>query len=355
MDKGRINEEVAELTSDLSALQSKVTSDLSTLQSKVMTNSNPVGTGSFSMNRKSGTTVGTNSTTEGYRCTASGSYAHAEGNNCTASGDDSHAEGWFCTASGSYAHAEGNETKALQNQHAQGHYNNTTTAIENSLSGTSIGTAFVIGNGTSSSKANAFRVTGDGYVYSVQASMKTGADYAEFFEWADKNKNGEDRAGRFVTFDTNKKIRIANKNDDYILGIVSGNPAIIGNADECWKGRYVTDEFGRYIEEIVEETIVDFDDKTGEEVEKTIEVTKFKENPDYDPEAEYIQRLHRKEWGAIGMLGVLSVYDDGSCVENGYCTVGDGGIAIACERGDSVNAYRVLQRVTNNIVEVLFR
>ena len=122
-----------------------------------------------------------------------------------------------------------------------------------------------------------------------------------------------------------------------------------------WKGRYVTDEFGRYIEEIIEETIVDFDDETGEQFEKIIEVTKFKENPDYDPEAEYIQRLHRKEWGAIGMLGVLSVYDDGSCVENGYCTVGDGGIAIACERGDSVNTYRVLQRVTNNIVEVLFR
>ena len=40
---------------------------------------NPVGTGSFSMNRKSGTTVGTNSVALGYNTTASGKYSYAEG------------------------------------------------------------------------------------------------------------------------------------------------------------------------------------------------------------------------------------------------------------------------------------
>lgn len=40
---------------------------------------NPIGTGSFSMNRKAGTTVGNYSHAEGYNTTASSIYSHAEG------------------------------------------------------------------------------------------------------------------------------------------------------------------------------------------------------------------------------------------------------------------------------------
>lgn len=45
----------------------------------VLNATDPVGTGSFSMNRASGTTVGTNSSTLGYNTTASGENSHAEG------------------------------------------------------------------------------------------------------------------------------------------------------------------------------------------------------------------------------------------------------------------------------------
>ena len=45
---------------------------------------NPVGTGSFSMGRKSGSVIGTNSHAEGDRTTASGNYSHAEGDRTTA-------------------------------------------------------------------------------------------------------------------------------------------------------------------------------------------------------------------------------------------------------------------------------
>ena len=129
---------------------------------------NPTGSGSFSLNRKSGTTVGNYSFAEGYDCTASGinshaegyqtvatrAEAHAEGNNTTASGDcshaegqsttasgaRSHAEGYNTTASGDYSHAEGQETEAASAyQHVSGKFN----IVDNADT-----YAEIIGNGT---------------------------------------------------------------------------------------------------------------------------------------------------------------------------------------------------------------
>ena len=54
---------------------------------------NAIFTGSFSHNRKAGTTIGTNSFAEGFNTTASGKYSHAEGSDTTDSGNYSHAEG----------------------------------------------------------------------------------------------------------------------------------------------------------------------------------------------------------------------------------------------------------------------
>ena len=67
----------------------------------------PIGTGSFSMNRLEGSTVGENSVVFGNNNIASGNSSHAEGYNTKASGDSSHAEGSFTEVSGSYSHAEG--------------------------------------------------------------------------------------------------------------------------------------------------------------------------------------------------------------------------------------------------------
>lgn len=97
---------------------------LATFRNDKMDKFDPVGIGSFSMNRKAGTVVGVNSHAEGNDTTASGSFSHAEGAATTASGEDSHAEGYQATASGSCSHAEGNYTAASGNfSHAEG--NNT--------------------------------------------------------------------------------------------------------------------------------------------------------------------------------------------------------------------------------------
>ena len=317
---------------------------------------------------------------EGYRTTASGDYSHTEGENTGASGSHSHAEGYEAKAIGNCSHAEGYGTEASNcSSHASGKYNAQMTT-EGGISNTE-GTAFSIGNGTSSVlRSNAFSVQYDGTVKAKSTiTASTTADYAEFFEWLDENPNNEDRVGYFVTLDGNR-IKIASDNDDYILGIVSGEPFVLGNGDcDTWNGMYLHDEFRRTIyepapkvEEVEikeerEETYID--EKTGEEKIRTVEVVvghEFKEvegefdgtrpklNPEYDNTQQYISRFDRKEWSPVGMLGVLAVRHDGTAKVNGYVTVNKDGIATACDR-NTENSYRVIKANTDSVVEIIFK
>ena len=243
------------------------------------------------------------------------------------------------------------------------------------------GTAFVVGNGTSSSsRSNAFSVQYDGTVKAKSTiTASTTADYAEFFEWLDGNTNNEDRVGYFVTLDGNR-IKIASDNDDYILGIVSGEPFVLGNGDcDTWNGMYLHDEFRRTIyepapkveeveiKEEQEETYID--EETGEEKIRTVEVVvghEFKEvegefdgtrpklNPEYDNTQQYVSRFDRKEWSPVGMLGVLAVRHDGTAKVNGYVTVNKNGIATACDKNIE-NSYRVIKANTDSVVEIIFK
>lgn len=286
-----------------------------------------------------GTTAeGINSHSEGGGSMASGDYSHAEGRGCVSSGKSSHAECNFTKATGDYSHAEGTNTEALTCQHVQGHFNDTSLGVAGESSGTK-GTAFVIGNGTGSANSNACRITYSGQVIGKAAYASSGADMAEFREWLDGNPNHEDRRGYFVTMD-GMNIKIAEPGD-YICGIISANPSLIGNNDEAWMGRYVFDDFGAFVYEDYEET----DSETGE-VHK---YTHYKLNPDYDPTRTYEFRADRPEWDYVGLCGVINTRDDGTCEVNGFCKCGEGGVATASERG-----YRVLERVNDHIVKVLF-
>lgn len=134
-----------------------------------MTNENPTGSGSFSLNRKAGTIIGGNSFAEGIDTTASTYGAHAEGEETTASGYASHAEGiatiaseWAAHAEGAGtiargvdSHAEGLHTVASGDcQHTQGKYN-----IEDSENIY----AHIVGNGTSNdARSNAHTLDWNG-------------------------------------------------------------------------------------------------------------------------------------------------------------------------------------------------
>ena len=78
--------------------------------SKKMDKNNPVGNGTFSMNRKANTTVGQYSTALGYSNTASGNASHAEGYNTIASGTRQHVQGQYNVADpdSKYFHIVGN-------------------------------------------------------------------------------------------------------------------------------------------------------------------------------------------------------------------------------------------------------
>ena len=107
---------------------------------------------------------------EGVKTTASGFYSHAEGAETTASGEAAHAEGWDTTALGIYSHAEGSYTTASgECSHAGGigtiANQNAMTAIGKYNSSVNTNnTLFVVGNGTSDNRKDAFVVKNNGDV-----------------------------------------------------------------------------------------------------------------------------------------------------------------------------------------------
>lgn len=372
-----------------------------------MTSNNPTGTGSFSLNRKAGTTIGSNSFAAGENVTSSGIttiafgrnttasglysfaegdgttasawgshaegkstkasqyYSHAEGKETVASGDSSHAEGDNTEASGSASHAEGKNTmatgtashaagyrtQAKNYQYVIGKWNNASTAAITSMTDTTATAGlFIVGIGTSNiARANGFRINPAGNAYGVGAFGTSGADYAEYFEWFDGNPNNEDRRGRFVTLDGNK-IRYATAEDDYILGIISAEPTVVGDIQsEMWHNMYLKDIYGNKLVEVVEvEESIDENDK----IIPAHTERRWVLNPDYDPEMKYISREERPEWNAVGIVGKLVAVDDGTCQVNGYCYPNIDGVATVSKEK---TAYRVIERLDDTHIRIFIK
>lgn len=179
-----------------------------------------------------------------------------------------------------------------------------------------------------------FRVRGDGQATTDGSFTGGGADYAEFFEWADGNPSNEDRVGFPVVLD-GAKIRKATNADpaSSIIGVVSGNPSVLGDAAwNKWSGKHVRDDFGRYVwedYEIVSWTTIEQLPVEDDEEPRTREIAhsyavdalpsgvtvpqgatystarRRTLSPDFDPAAPYVPRSERPEWSPIGLLGKL--------------------------------------------------
>ena len=196
--------------------------------------------------KQADTTLGLCATAEGLNNQASGDYCHVEGRLNLASGQASHAEGYTSIARGDYSHAGGYWSLAQKKgQTVIGRLNE----YEEYTESTDYGVyAFIIGNGTSNNaRHNAFAVKWDGthemngdviigqHYDSAQSQnvgsnltvsgiiTVNGSDYAEKFESIE-----DCPVGRFVTLD-GERIRLAQPGDDYILGVTSENPAIVGD------------------------------------------------------------------------------------------------------------------------------
>lgn len=294
--------------------------------------------------------VGTGATAEGYFTIPTGTYAHSEGYSTSASGAYGHTEGFYTQAKGIHSHAEGVYTIANDYRHVSGQYNveypgPSAPGAQNAMSADAV---FLVGYGTPTTRANAFRITSDGKCKGASSFTGSGADFAELFEWYDGNPNNEDRRGLFVTLDGDK-IRHANASDDYI-GVISGSQAFIGNtASEEWHGKYVTDVFGtRLFHEV--DMPEQIDEATGEVLVPAHKATQYVVNPDYDPNEPYVMRENRKEWGIVGLLGQVVVVDDGTCVVGRYAKPSVNGIATASDNG-----YRVMKRIDANHIKVLVK
>ena len=296
---------------------------------------------------------------EGYATESLGFCSHAEGNSTVATGSQAHAEGFETVASGKQSHAGGMYTIANGwSQTVIGRYNNPDTDNNTNVN------PFVVGNGTSeSARSNAFRVHRTGSVYGKAEYNSSGADYAEFIkEWHDGNPDNEDRVGYFVTV-KDGYLHKANEGD-YIVGITSGNPSVVGNSDEEYYWRWERDEFNRIVYEEVEEYTEKFDEEGNQVLEdgKPVMIPtgriekRMKQAAGYDRSLQnsYVERKDRPEWDYVGMIGVLPVRDDGTCIVGRYCRCGDGGVAtLAGARG--FDTYMVLERIADNIVSVILK
>jgi hypothetical protein len=292
---------------------------------------------------------------EGATTMAFGDYSHTGGEMCVAFGSNEFVHGYENYATGENSAAIGAKLRA--NGYGQvviGKYN---TAYEGPTSDSATtGTLFIVGKGTSSSaRSNALRVVADGSVLGTKSYTSSGADYAEYYEWADGNPNNEDRRGRFVTFEDGNKIRVANANDDYLLGVISADPSVIGNGytDE-WQGMYLTDIFGEKIVETINVPEKEIRNEVGDLIKIIPEhqETRFVINPEYDSNQEYIGRDQRQEWAIVGTHGQLVVIDDGTCQVNKYCTISNEGCVT---HSHDKTEYRVVERLDDTHIRIIIK
>lgn len=346
------------------------------------------------------TAVGCLTTASGDRASALGNFSKASGTRSAAVGTDVNASGNYSTALGNGAKAQGTGSTALgyststdeiissgtnsvaigtgakaastnsiafgynvnsgvENQTALGKYNIAQTSTDETKYG------LIFGNGTADARANAFTLDWTGNAtFAGTVTSASGADYAEYFEWKDGNKDSEDRVGYIVTLDGDKIVKA--KAGDDILGIISGCATVIGdNAEWNWQGRFERDEFGRIIYDQVEQFIDTPDpdwepnpEKPDEEVPMIKKSLGYfpvpRENAAYDPTKEYANRSNRPEWDTVGMMGKLYVRDDGTAAINDYVTVSatTDGVATKAEGRTSM---RVMERVNDHIIRVCFK
>ena len=206
-------------------------------------------------------------------------------------------------------------------------------AFASSALTTSIGTAasssFSFVAAYSSGGDLEFRVRGDGTVTADGSFTGGGADYAEYFEWADGNPGEEDRRGLSVVL-VGDKIR-AGQPGEQPIGVISVNPSVVGDGDiDRWTGKYLCDDFGDYLlenYEVIEWTETLTRTEEGETVteevphshaadqlpdgvtvpEDATRLTRQRRmlNPAFDPTQEYLSRADRPEWAMVGLMGKL--------------------------------------------------
>ena len=161
------------------------------------------------------------------------------------------------------------------------------------------------------------RVDSDGTVR-AKTVAPLGGDYAEFFE---SESGAALPVGVSVVIVKDGKVRPAKKGE-IPIGIISSFPGVLGNSPIEWAKKYMKDDYGNNIMEIVEDEVPKSEaaavewqgilDRGGNLTKKdrkrllhTIKVKRPVINPEYNPEQTFIPREERPEWQKVGLLGQL--------------------------------------------------
>lgn len=131
--------------------------------------------------------------------------------------------------------------------------------------------------------------------------VSSNADFAEVGWWLDGNPNNEDRTGYFVCIDDNvdgTAMRKATSTDD-VRGVIVANPAFAGNAS----------------------------------------ADKYDSNGNLLPLYDY-----------VGVMGLVSVIDNGTCTVNGRCMPGDDGTAVPSSNN---LGYHVIERIDSSRILIV--
>lgn len=280
------------------------------------------------------TTINTDSAAIGQTHTTVDERSLAVGQGCTAT-DDSLAVGENCIA-GVNSIAVGDAADST---------NYTGGSVIAMNDGASIGSNFspntLVLDAGNNAPTGAVAVTqppgaGDGNIYSQAGSFYSGnADYAEMFEWDDGNTNNADRRGFFVSLVNGNKIEVGNSD---VIGVISARPVVVGDASELsWKGKYVTDEFGATLYQMVD----------GKRLARV--------NSAFNPTTPYTPRRARKEWSPVGLVGKLYVRSAQALSAGNRCTANASGYAVS---GNDYRILRVIRQPTPSlygIVEILMK
>lgn len=152
-------------------------------------------------------------------------------------------------------------------------------------------------------------------------------DLAEYFESVDGKSID---AGYLVTLEGDR-IRKALQGDD-ILGVISKTAGVVlGGAAFDWTDRYLRDEFGGLVYQTIK--------RDGKDIPVPVE------NPDYNPEIEYVSRENRPEWHIVGLIGQVYVRID-ETVQAGDKIKAKYGKGTKSEDGTGLKVMRIKQPYT---------
>ena len=132
----------------------------------------------------------------------------------------------------------------------------------------------------------------------IGGQLTTQSNFSDFAEYLINKEGKEIEPGLLVTQEEDG-VRLCQAGEP-ILGVVSHTAAIIaGDSPFCWQGRYLKDEWGRFIYETK-----DVINEKGKKERIHVKV----ENPDYNPDRPYLKRSERPDqYTPVGLLGQVFV------------------------------------------------